>query len=88
MLTIGPMNDLPRIRHAFFERTGGVSVGLYTSLNCGFGSGDEADRVAENRAHGWCAPPQPPSRGLRDSCRGPQAATSDTPGGLNDSPGP
>ena len=50
MLTIGPMNDLPRIRHAFFERTGGVSVGLYTSLNCGFGSGDEADRVAENRA--------------------------------------
>lgn len=50
MLTIGPLNDLPGIRHAFFERTGGVSEGLYTSLNCGFGSGDEADRVAENRS--------------------------------------
>ena len=49
MLSIGPLNDLPGIRHAFFERTGGVSEGLYTSLNCGFGSGDEADRVAENR---------------------------------------
>jgi purine-nucleoside/S-methyl-5'-thioadenosine phosphorylase / adenosine deaminase len=49
MLTIGPLNDLPGIRHAFFERTGGVSEGLYSSLNCGFGSGDTADRVAENR---------------------------------------
>ncbi|MHA1599895.1 MAG: peptidoglycan editing factor PgeF [Alphaproteobacteria bacterium] len=50
MLTIGPLNDLPGVRHAFFDRTGGVSEGLYTSLNCGFGSGDETDRVAENRA--------------------------------------
>ena len=50
MLTIGPLNDLPRIRHAFFERTGGVSAGVYRSLNCGFGSGDKPDRVAENRA--------------------------------------
>ncbi len=49
MLTIGPLNDLPGVRHAFFERSGGVSEGLYTSLNCGFGSGDEPDRVAENR---------------------------------------
>jgi len=49
MLTIGPLNDLPGIRHAFFERTGGVSEGLYTSLNCGFGSGDAPDRVAKNR---------------------------------------
>ncbi len=49
MLTTGPLNDLPGVRHAFFERTGGVSEGLYTSLNCGFGSGDETDRVAENR---------------------------------------
>jgi hypothetical protein len=50
MLTIGPLNDLPRIRHAFFERTGGVSGGLYQSLNCGFGSGDEPANVTENRA--------------------------------------
>lgn len=38
------------VRHAFFSRRGGVSEGLYASLNCGFGSGDEADRVARNRA--------------------------------------
>lgn len=50
MLTIGPLNGLPRVRHAFFERTGGVSEGFYSSLNCGFGSGDAPERVAENRA--------------------------------------
>ncbi len=50
MLTIGPLNDLPRIRHAFFTRHGGVSEGLYESLNCGYGSGDDKGRVGENRA--------------------------------------
>ncbi len=50
MLTIGPLNDLPRVRHAFFTRRGGVSGGLYESLNCGFGSGDEPQNVAENRS--------------------------------------
>jgi YfiH family protein len=39
----------PGIRHAFFTRRGGVSLGLYESLNTGFGSGDETSRVAENR---------------------------------------
>jgi YfiH family protein len=38
------------IRHAFFTRQGGVSTGLYASLNVGRGSGDEAADVAENRA--------------------------------------
>lgn len=38
------------IRHAFFTRRGGVSEGLFASLNCGFGSGDRADSVARNRA--------------------------------------
>ena len=41
---------LPGIRHAFFTREGGVSSGLYASLNGGIGSRDDADRVAENRA--------------------------------------
>jgi YfiH family protein len=50
MLTIGPLNDLSRVRHAFFTRSGGVSEGFYESLNCGYGSDDDADRVAENRA--------------------------------------
>jgi YfiH family protein len=38
------------VRHCFFTRAGGVSTGLYWSLNCGLGSGDAADRVRENRA--------------------------------------
>ena len=38
------------IRHAFFTRQGGVSDGFYASLNCGYGSGDRADRVTQNRA--------------------------------------
>lgn len=39
-----------RIRHGFFGRTGGVSEGLYRSLNCGYGSGDDPEAVRENRA--------------------------------------
>ena len=38
------------IRHAFFTRRGGVSEGLFASLNCGFGSRDDPGNVAENRA--------------------------------------
>ncbi len=40
---------LPGIRHAFFTRQGGVSVGLYASLNGGQGSRDTPEAVAENR---------------------------------------
>jgi YfiH family protein len=38
------------IAHGFFMRTGGVSEGIYASLNCGRGSADELGRVEENRA--------------------------------------
>ena len=38
------------IRYAFFTRQGGVSGGIYGSLNCGFGSRDADDNVAQNRA--------------------------------------
>ncbi len=50
MITLGPLNDLEGVRHAFFTRNGGVSTGLYASLNCGYGSGDDPARVTENRA--------------------------------------
>lgn len=40
---------LPGIAHGFFGREGGVSTGLYTSLNCGPGSRDDKASVAENR---------------------------------------
>lgn len=38
------------VAHGFFTRQGGVSTGLYTSLNCGLGSQDDAADVRENRA--------------------------------------
>ena len=41
---------LPGISHGFFTREGGVSTGLYASLNCGVGSSDERAHVVENRA--------------------------------------
>lgn len=50
LVTLGPLNDLDGMRHAFFTRQGGVSTGLYSSLNCGLGSGDDADSVRRNRA--------------------------------------
>ncbi len=37
------------IAHGFFGRRGGVSEGIYASLNAGPGSGDTPDAVAENR---------------------------------------
>jgi hypothetical protein len=39
----------PGIRHGFFTRQGGVSRGLYASLNCGQGSGDDRVAIIENR---------------------------------------
>lgn len=39
----------PGLRHAFMTREGGVSGGIYASLNCGFGSKDNQNSVAENR---------------------------------------
>src|SRR5436305_128444 len=39
----------PPIAHRFFGRTGGVSTGIFATLNCGPGSGDALDAVTENR---------------------------------------
>ncbi|MGU3496614.1 peptidoglycan editing factor PgeF [Xanthobacteraceae bacterium A53D] len=44
------LKALPGIRHAFFTRQGGVSTGLYDSLNGGLGSRDDTANVMENRA--------------------------------------
>jgi len=42
--------NLSTISHGFFTRKGGVSSGLYASLNCGWGSDDDKANVAENRS--------------------------------------
>lgn len=56
-MTAGPgrllasnLSDLGGIRHGFFTRAGGVSRGVYASLNGGVGSEDHPDHVRENRA--------------------------------------
>ncbi len=42
--------SLDGVPHGFFGRRGGVSAGLYDSLNCGLGSKDDAASVRANRA--------------------------------------
>ena len=37
------------VKHAFFTRNGGVSEGVYASLNGGVGSSDARENVAENK---------------------------------------
>lgn len=44
------LSSIDGIDHGFFAREGGVSGGLYASLNCGFGSNDAQANVAENRS--------------------------------------
>ena len=39
----------PSIAHGFFGRQGGYSEGLFASLNCGLGSGDDRATVVRNR---------------------------------------
>jgi YfiH family protein len=41
--------DKPGLAHGFFTRHGGVSAGVYASLNGGVGSRDDPQAVAENR---------------------------------------
>jgi len=50
MLQAQSLSKLPGIRHGFFTRAGGVSEGVYESLNGGVGSEDSPAKVAENRA--------------------------------------
>lgn len=44
-----PLLTKAGVAHAFFTRQGGVSTGIYDSLNVGRGSADEPADVAENR---------------------------------------
>lgn len=50
MLASPLLAAIPDLRHAFFTREGGVSNGIYDSLNGGIGSRDDPSHVSENRA--------------------------------------
>ncbi len=49
MLASPLLSAIPGLRHAFFTREGGVSGGIYRSLNAGIGSQDDPASVGENR---------------------------------------
>ena len=44
------LSELKKINHGFFTRNGGVSEGIYKSLNCGTYSNDQKTNILENRA--------------------------------------
>jgi len=49
MIQAKTLAGLDGVHHRFFSRRGGVSTGLYSSLNCGYGSADQPANVRENR---------------------------------------
>jgi YfiH family protein len=55
ILHAAELQDLPDIAHGFFGRDGGISTGVYASLNCGPGSRDASAAVTENRARAMAA---------------------------------
>ena len=50
MFCASTLESCDGIRHGFFTRQGGVSKGVYGSLNCGLGSRDDAENVRQNRS--------------------------------------
>jgi hypothetical protein len=62
VLTSRLLESVPGVRHAFFTRQGGVSTGVYESLNLGSGSRDDPEAVLQNRARAAAAFGAPPER--------------------------
>jgi polyphenol oxidase len=78
---------LPGIRHGFFTRQGGVSTGLYASLNGGIGSRDNPAHVSDNRARMAAALAVAPSRLLTAfQVHSPQVVVAQTPWPLDNRP--
>ncbi len=50
MIAASHLEAIGHVAHGFFTREGGQSAGIYASLNCGFGSDDDPEKVAANRA--------------------------------------
>jgi len=50
MFCASTLESCDGIRHGFFTRQGGVSKGVYGSLNCGLGSRDDVENVRQNRS--------------------------------------
>ena len=50
MIKSKKLSKFKDIEHAFFDRSGGISTGIYKSLNCGLGSSDNKNAVLKNLA--------------------------------------
>ena len=48
MLNSKKLSKFSEISHGFFNKNGGVSKGIYKSLNCGVGSKDKKNNVKKN----------------------------------------
>ena len=48
MIESNKLKKFRDIKHGFFNRKGGVSKGIYKSLNCGIGSNDNKKNVLKN----------------------------------------
>ena len=48
MIKSKKLSQFINIKHAFFNRLGGKSKGIYKSLNCGFGSSDKKKDIINN----------------------------------------
>jgi hypothetical protein len=87
MLQAPSLSKLPGIRHGFFTRQGGVSDGVYESLNGGVGSEDSPAKVVENRARMAQSIGVTPERFL--TCyqiHSPQVVVAETPWAAADRP--
>jgi YfiH family protein len=80
MLTARPLEEIEGVRHAFLTREGGVSGGIYASLNCGYGSGDDAASVTANRRRAVAAgAPEAATLVTLYQVHGPRAIAVDAP---------
>lgn len=87
MLRARSLSALSGIRHAFFTRAGGVSDGIYESLNGGVGSNDSPAKVAENRARMAAALGVAPERLLSlYQIHSPKVVVADAPWDLTSRP--
>ena len=49
MISDKNLEKIKSVKHGFLTKNGGVSTGIFASLNCGFGSGDDKEAVEKNR---------------------------------------
>lgn len=79
--------SLDGVRHGFFTRQGGVSGGLYASLNGGVGSKDNVEHVTENRARMAAAVGVTPDRFVTAyQIHSPHVVVAETPWRAEDRP--